>query len=253
MQQFKKRIAALPAVIALTAVVALAGGMVVANIPAPDGTITGCYHKNNGQLRVVESASQCNPSELALTWQQQGPPGPQGPIGPQGPQGATGPQGLTGPEGPAGPAGPAGPEGPQGPAGTSAGGPPYVWVCTPASFPTVGSNTRADVYVFNGGAATASVTVEILDKLGNNLAGQNIPGASNPPTTYPGGAFNVAPANTLDVEFQTPKTGPPQDGFDGVTRVSYSVRVTSTNQPVVVSSDFWWNGPAPVPCSLLPK
>lgn len=236
MQQFKKRLAALPAVIALTAVVAVAGGMVVANIPAANGTITGCYHKNNGQLRVVESASQCNPSELALTWQQQGPPGPQGPIGPQG---ATGPQGLTGPAGP------------QGPAGISAGGPPFVWVCTPASFPGVGSNTRADVYVFNGGAAAAGVTVEILDKFGANLAGQNIPG-TNPAANYPGGAFNVAPANTLDFEFQTPVTAPPQSGFDGVTRVSYSVRVTS-DQPVVVGSNFQWNGPSQVPCSLLPR
>ena len=253
MQQFKKRLAALPAVIALTAVVAVAGGMVVSSIPADDGTITGCYQKNNGQLRVVESASQCNPSELALTWQQQGPPGPQGPIGPQGPagpQGATGPQGLTGPEGPAGPVGP---EGPQGPAGASSGGPPYVWVCTPASFPTVGGNSRADVYVFNGGAATASVTVDILGKSGNNLAGHNIPG-TNPPANYPAssGPHSVAPANTLDVEFQTPVTGPPQGGFDGVTDVSYSVRVTS-DQPVVVGSDFWWSGPKPLPCSPLPR
>jgi hypothetical protein len=116
----------------------------------------------------------------------------------------------------------------------------------------VGSNTRADVYVFNGGAAAANVTVEILDKSGNNLAGHTIPG-SNPAATYPGGAYNVAPSNTLDVDFLTPVTGPPQGGFDGVTDVSYSVRVTSSTQPVVVSSDFWWNGPAPLPCSPLPK
>ena len=253
MQQLKKRLAALPAIIALTAVVAVAGGMVVASIPAANGTITGCYHKNNGQLRVVESASQCNPSELALTWQQQGPTGPQGPIGPQGPtgpQGATGPQGLTGLTGLTGPAGPTGPEGPEGPAGTSASGPPYVWVCTPASFPTVGGPTRADVYVFNGGAATASVTVDILSKTGTNLAGHNIPGTS-PTATYPSpsGPHSVAPANTLDVEFQTPVTAPPSDG---VTDVSYSVRVTS-DQPVVVGSDFWWSGPKPLPCSLLPR
>ena len=107
------------------------------------------------------------------------------------------------------------------------------------------------MYVFNGGAVADNVTVEILDKFGNNLAGQNIPG-TNPAANYPGGAFNVGPANTLDFEFQTPVTAPPQGGFDGVTRVSYAVRVTS-NQPAVVSSDFWWNGPAPVPCSLLPR
>ncbi|MDT7604356.1 MAG: hypothetical protein QOF61_2353 [Acidobacteriota bacterium] len=133
-------------------------------------------------------------------------------------------------------------------------GAPYVWVCTPASFPTVGSNSRADLYVFNGGTTNASVAVNILDMNGNNLAGHNIPG-TNPARTYPGqtGTTTVAlaPAHTLDVDWLTPITGPaPQ--FDGVTDVSYSVRVTS-DQPIVVGSDFWWSGPATRPCSLLPK
>jgi hypothetical protein len=53
------------------------------------------------------------------------------------------------------------------------------------------------------------------------------------------------------VDWLTPATGsPPQ--FNGLTDVSFSVRVTS-DQPVVVSTDFWWNGPSPLPCSLLPK
>ena len=250
MQQFKRRIAALPVIVAATAVVAVAGGLVVANIPAPDGTITGCYQKNNGQLRVVESASQCNPSELALTWSQEGPPGPQGPIGPigpQGPQGAPGPQGLTGPEGPEGPPGP---EGPQGPAGMSAGGPPYIWVCTPFSFTNIGSNTRADILVFNGSALTANVSVNILDKLGNNLVGHNVPG-SNPVVQYTGQANGVttpvAPANTLVVDFSTPVTSPtpPSD-------VAQTVRVTS-DQPVVVGANLWWAGPTQIQCSPLPK
>jgi hypothetical protein len=119
----------------------------------------------------------------------------------------------------------------------------------------VGSTTRADLYVFNGGGSTANVSVNILDKTGNNLAGHNIPG-SNPVVQYPGqtgaNTVAVAPANTLDIDWVTPVTGPPQAGFDGIADVSFSVRVTS-DQPVVVSSDFWWNGPHPVPCSLLPK
>jgi hypothetical protein len=133
-------------------------------------------------------------------------------------------------------------------------GAPYVWVCTPASFPTVGSNSRADLYVFNGSGANANVSVNILDRDGNNLAGHNIPG-TNPARTYPGqtgtNTVALAPAHTLDVDWMTPVTGPPPT-FNGTTDVSYAVRVTS-DQPVVVSSDFWWNGPAPVPCSLLPK
>jgi hypothetical protein len=148
--------------------------------------------------------------------------------------------------------GPQGPAGPPGPSG-SGGGPPYVWVCTPASYPNAGSNTAADLYVFNGSSATANVAVHILDKNGNNLSSANIPGTS-PAATYPGqtGSATVplSAANTLNVKWQTPIAGGP--GFDGVTNVSYSVRVVS-DQPVVVSSNFQWSGFKPLPCSLLPK
>ncbi len=135
------------------------------------------------------------------------------------------------------------------------GGGPYVWVCTPANLGgNVGSNSSADLYVFNGSSSNANVAVQILDRDGNNLAGHNIPG-TNPAMTYPGQTGNatvvVAPAHTLDVHWQTPVMAPPPQ-FNGVTDVSYSVRVNS-DQPVVVGTDFWWNGPAPVPCSLLPK
>jgi hypothetical protein len=134
------------------------------------------------------------------------------------------------------------------------GGAPYVWVCTPANSPNVGGNTRADLYVFNGSTTNANVAVQILDRDGNNLAGHNIPG-TNPARTYPGQTGTttvpVAPAHTLDVDWMTPITAsPPQ--FNGITDVSFSVRVTS-DQPVVVGSDFWWNGPSSLPCSLLPK
>lgn len=224
MLQSRKRIAALPLVVALTAVVVLAGGIVAASIPAADGTINGCYQKNNGQLRVVESADKCNPSELALTWQQQGPQGPEGPAGPQGP------------------------EGQQGPAGASTAGPPYVWVCTPASFANFASTSRADVFVFNGSASPANVSVRIFDKFGNDLANHDIPGTSGPVVKYPD-VSNVAVTtnNTLDVNFFTPVTSP-----DPTTDVSFSVKVTS-DLPVVVSSDFRLSLPSPVPCSPLPK
>ncbi len=42
--------------------------------------------------------------------------------------------------------GPAGPAGPPGPAG-SGGGPPYVWICTPAHFPNGAGSPRSDLYV----------------------------------------------------------------------------------------------------------
>ncbi|MEP6742473.1 MAG: hypothetical protein ABJB61_08230 [bacterium] len=148
--------------------------------------------------------------------------------------------------------GPQGPPGPPGPSG-SGGGPPYVWVCTPASYPMAGSNTPADLYVFNGSTATANVAVHILDKNGNNLSGANIPGTS-PAGTYPGqtGSATVplSAANTLNVKWQMPVAGGP--GNDGVTNVSYTVRVVS-DQPIAVSSNFQWSGFKPLPCSLLPK
>ena len=129
------------------------------------------------------------------------------------------------------------------------GGGPYVWVCTPAYFAQAGSNTRADLYVFNGSSATANIAVNILDRDGNNLAGVNVPG-STPAVTYPGQTgSSTAPlpaAHTLNMNWQTPQVGGP--GLDGVTHVSTTVRVTS-DQPIVVGSDFQWSGFHPLPCS----
>jgi hypothetical protein len=148
--------------------------------------------------------------------------------------------------------GPPGPPGPAGPAG-SGGGPPYVWICTPAHYTNAGSNTPADLYVFNGGAASANVAVHILDRDGNNLSGATVPGTS-PATTYPGqtgsATVTLAAAHTLRVNWQLPQAGGP--GLDGITSVSFAVRVTS-DQPIVVGSNFQWSGFHPIPCSLLPK
>ncbi|MCA1619428.1 MAG: hypothetical protein LC795_08995 [Acidobacteria bacterium] len=146
-----------------------------------------------------------------------------------------------------------GPPGPQGPPGGAGVGPPYVWVCTPAHYPNTGSVTGADLYVFNGGAAAANVAVNILNSAGANLAGQAIPG-TNPAVNYPGQAgsstVSVAPANTLNVTWQTPQVG----GFPAPdpARISWSVRVTS-DQPVVVGSNFQFSGFHPIPCGALPK
>lgn len=145
--------------------------------------------------------------------------------------------------------GPPGPPGPPGPAGAGAG-PPYVWVCTPASYPMSGSNTRADLHIFNGSAATANIAVHILDKNGTNLAGVTIAG-TNPAATYPGHTGNtteaLAASNTKILTWQTPTDSP-----TGGPNVSATVRVVS-DQPVAVGSDFQWSGFKPLPCSLLPK
>lgn len=94
--------------------IALVGivSVVRASIPDANGVLHGCYQKNNGQLRIIDAAvDDCRPSEIAVQWNQQGPPGPIGPPGPQGPMGVQGPQGLNGAMGPQGPAGPPGPAG----------------------------------------------------------------------------------------------------------------------------------------------
>jgi hypothetical protein len=64
--------------ILLTAIIAFAA------IPGADGVISSCYHKNDGELRIVESTAQCKTNEQALTFNQTGPQGPEGPQGPSG-------------------------------------------------------------------------------------------------------------------------------------------------------------------------
>lgn len=147
--------------------------------------------------------------------------------------------------------GPPGPPGPPGPA-SSGGGPPYVWICTPAHRPSAGGSPRDDVYVFNSSTSVAHIAVNILDANGNNLAGHTIPGSS-PAQTYPGetGTTTVTldPAHTRDVKWVMPNTtaNPATD-----TDVAFAVRVTS-DQPVVVGANFEFNGDIPSQCSLAPK
>jgi hypothetical protein len=58
----------------LTVVFALSAGIGVATgaIPASDGTISACYSKLNGALRVIDRAARqtCKSSETPLSWKQ---------------------------------------------------------------------------------------------------------------------------------------------------------------------------------------
>jgi hypothetical protein len=65
----------------------LSGGIAWAEIPAQSGTITGCYQKNVGNLRVVSSTDACHPSEIAITWNEGGQPGQMGDPGSAGREG----------------------------------------------------------------------------------------------------------------------------------------------------------------------
>lgn len=195
----------------------------------PPATLEACVNKVNGNMRLVDAGTACRNNEKRVQWN------------------------LAGPAGPQGASGAAGPPGPAGAPGSSSGGPPYVWVCTPAHRPNASGSPRDDVYVFNGSSSTANIAVNILDRNGANLAGVTIPGSS-PARTYPGetGSTTVtlAPAHTRDVDWVMPTTSGP--GFDGVTNVAISVRVTS-DKPIVVGANFEFNGDIPSQCSLLPK
>ena len=154
--------------------------------------------------------------------------------------------------GAAGATGAIGPAGPQGPAGTSAGGPPYVWVCTPANYFS-GSNTSAALFVFNGSSSTANVAVHLLSKDGANLSGLSVPTApgGGTPATYPGqtGASTVplAAGNTLVFKWTTAVTD-----LDLTGNVPATATVTS-DQTIAVGSNIEFSGFHPVPCTLLPK
>jgi hypothetical protein len=219
-------------IVCLGLVAVVLGLVLVKHVSAsPSAVLDACINPGNGMMRLADAGTACHANESRVEWNVTGPQGPQGPQGSQGPQG------------------------PQGPAGSSAGGPPFVWVCTPASFPNAAGNPQASVYIFNGSSTTANVALNILDKDGNNLAGVTIPG-SNPAKTYPGETgTNTAPlaaAATRTESWVSPQTGPAIQGFDGVTNVSFSVRVVS-DQPIVVGGDMPFGGLAVTPCSLLPK
>lgn len=221
-------------VIACIAVIAVAVLVPIAMRAASSpGALEACINPGNGMMRLVDSSTPCHNNESRVSWNITGPTGPPGPQGDPGP---AGPPGLTGPPGP------------------SSGGPPFVWVCTPARMSNAGSNGPAELYVFNGGASTANVSVNFLDKSGNNLAGHNIPGSPSP-GTYPGEANGVtvtlAADNTRDLYWSMPVSGGP--GFDGVTDVSFSIRVVS-DQPIVVGARFDFHPFAmPQVCHELPR
>ena len=139
--KLKNRWAFISVIVGLVAASAF-GVAVVADIPAPNGVIRACYKESNGEVRLVDRASDCRNNESFIKWNQEGPAGPQGPAGPAGPAGpqgprgltgaagpqgqpgatgATGPQGNPGAQGPQGVPGAQGPQGPQGPAGPSGG------------------------------------------------------------------------------------------------------------------------------------
>jgi len=79
MRRFTPRGRPRSGVLALAVVVVVAAGAAYAAIPGPGGVIHGCIAKSTGSLRVIDNATQtCKSNETALSWNQQGQPGPAG-------------------------------------------------------------------------------------------------------------------------------------------------------------------------------
>ena len=89
-------------------VLTVAGTAAIASASVPDaqGVIHGCYDRQSGQVRIVDTETGtpkgCVKSERTVDWNHTGPRGAVGPQGPQGPQGPVGPQGAQGVQGPQG-------------------------------------------------------------------------------------------------------------------------------------------------------
>ena len=206
--------------------------VVFASAQADASVLDACVNSGNGMMRLVDATTVCHANETRVEWNQVGPQGPAGPTG------STGPAGPTGPPGP-----------------TSAGGAPYVYVCTPINYNNAGTSTD-NLYVFNGSASTANVGVNFLNKNGSNLSGAPIaisagtlpPG--DPAPLYPGqtgsSTVTLAPANTMQLTWYTA-----QGNLQTDTNIAISLRITS-DQPIVATTNTVWNGFNVVPCSLLP-
>jgi hypothetical protein len=87
----RRRFSRVALAVSAVAIVAIAGGVTyaVAEIGG-GGVINGCYKSQNGQLRVIDPATDsCHPSETAISWSQTGPQGPKGDKGDKGDPGAS--------------------------------------------------------------------------------------------------------------------------------------------------------------------
>ena len=97
----KLRLNASSVVVGLAIGALAAGGITYAAANTGGTTINACQSKSTGALRVL-SSGVCKSTEVAISWNSQGPQGPQGDAGAPGVTGAQGIQGDVGPQGPAG-------------------------------------------------------------------------------------------------------------------------------------------------------
>jgi hypothetical protein len=226
--------------LAAAAVAALAAAAVAyGQIPGQDGTISTCYTKSTGAIRVIDSAALCGKGETSLSWNQRGPAGPPGPAGATGQTGATGqagPPGQTGATGQAGPPGQTGATGPQGSTGATGpkgdpGPPGASLTATPlaAGDPRCNGNGGLEVSI-QGGAALGVLCNGAHGANGTNGATGATGPKGDPGTpgsalvgsacTIPGGGagivqMDVAPTGAISFKCQDFSSDPANCGSAG--------------------------------------
>src|SRR6476620_8548334 len=82
------------AVIGAALVLMIGGAVAFAQIPAADGTISSCYMKSTGTIRIIDTGVACKKGETSLTWNQKGQPGTNGTNGTPGTNGTNGVSGY---------------------------------------------------------------------------------------------------------------------------------------------------------------
>jgi len=130
---------------------------------ATTAVITACAQDKTGDLRLVQSASDCKKNEALTTWSQQGPQGLPGPVGPAGPQGPQGSFGLQGPKGDTGGPGLQGPPGPSGTSGVFMAGGAATPVRSTSPVPSLSLTVPGGTYAVSAAAVVANYDGDYQD------------------------------------------------------------------------------------------
>ena len=218
----------------------------------PSTQVVQACVKPGGEVRIVQSASDCRKSEHPLSWNVVGPEGPAGPVGPKGDTGPQGPQGDPGPQGGTGPQGPQGAPGASltsihdldglacqastgpGTISVSIAGSPVVISCNATSSGTGGDTGGT------GGGGTPATCAGTAPTGGPNAASVDcVNGAWAITVCYPGYAdVDGVVDNGCEVDLLT---DPQNCGRVGnVAFVPNAIPGCSNGQPVILACDPGW-------------
>ena len=197
-----------PAFVGLAIVGALAlGGIAYATIPDGGGVIHGCYQKNQGSLRVIDTGAGqvCTSSESPLNWSQ---------TGPQGQQGIQGEQGIQGPKGDTGPTGPSdvwSVDGYDAPDKGVGAAPNEETLATTPTLPAGSYSVQAETSLENDTATAMDYVCDLVDSEANTYSEERATGTSW--VTLPVQAV-VTLASPDTISFECEGTSSPSEAFN---------------------------------------